>query len=70
MCDFFGDTALSVSVQHSSGQKVIGLGGSSRVVMPVSTNFVKTVLSWRVCLYVCVGGGLRTSLSVGGEERE
>lgn len=56
-------------MQHSSGQKVIGLGGSSRVVMPVSTKFVKTVLSWRVCLYVCVGG-LRTSLSVGGEERE
>lgn len=68
MCDFFWDTALRVSVQHSSGQKVIGLGGSSRVVMPVSTNFVKTVLTWHVCMYVV--GGLRTFLSMGGEERE
>lgn len=27
--------------------------------MPVSTNFVKTVLSWHVCMYV--GGGLELS---------
>lgn len=57
----FWDTELRASVQHSSGQNIIGLGGWSRVLMPVSINLVKTVLSWRVCMYVCVWGGLELS---------
>lgn len=67
MIFFGGDTALRASVQHSSGGKVIGQGGGSRVGMPVNTNLVRTVLSWSVCMYVC---GFRAFLSMGGEERE
>ena len=64
---FFWDTALRANVQHSAGGKVIGQGGGSRVVLPVNTNLVRTVLSWSVCMYVC---GLRAFLSMGGEEIE